>query len=561
MAEFEERADQLSLEIIEKTLVDGAIFKRARQKLLGPGAKLLVGPRGTGKTHVMRYTYFDAMRTANAPLALYANFSRYLNLEPLLKKSPDALQRFHSWVVAKLLLSAFEFLHDKSEDTIELSQHNPLYDEDKLRELVSLLERGSGSDQYAEFGKDLTVGHVLDVVGLLCKRFSRKRAIILLDDAALSLADQYLIAFFDVYRLLKTEFVAPKASVYPGSTQYGPTFHASHETEEVPLWLCVEDADYAQIMGDIACRRLTVDEINGINPDTLDLFKYVAFGIPRAYLRLLREYLDTQAGTSQQKINKIIERQSELIGAEYDSLGIKLKQFSSLVSTGRKFFDKAVTDIANSQSIEPTSRNIILGLKQDNDRNPLAERMIKFLIEVGLLYPLQSVSHGINRKYDRFIPHFAFLYQQGIFRAGRGSSLKDVPLYMQRPAAKHPIRRDLSTLLTPDEMTSLKLDLPPCQHCGTARINDSQRFCHNCGSELVASSLFEECMKLPLDKVPGISEVLVNRIHVDTKIRTIGHVYASQNASGELQQANYIGPVRADGIIGKVAVTVNEFLS
>jgi len=276
---------------------------------------------------------------------------------------------------------------------------------------------------------------------------------------------------------------------------------------------------------------------------------------------LLREYLDTQAGSSQQKINKIIERQAELIGAEYDSLGIKLKQFSSLVATGRKFFDKAITDIANSQSIEPTSRNIILGLKQDSDRNPLAERMMKFLIEVGLLYPIQAVSHGVNRKYDRYIPHFAFLYQQGIFRSGRGSSSKDVSLYMQRTVAKQPIRRGLSTLLTADEMASLKLDLPPCQQCGTARINDSQRFCHNCGAELIASSLFEECMKLPLEDVPGISEAMVKRIHTDTKFRTIGHVYASQNASGELQQAYYIGPVKADRIIGRVAMTVNEFLS
>ena len=82
MAEFEERADQLSLEVIENTLVEGEIFKKARRKLLGTGAKLLVGPRGTGKTHIMCYTYFEAMKTANAPLALYANFSRYLVSAP-----------------------------------------------------------------------------------------------------------------------------------------------------------------------------------------------------------------------------------------------------------------------------------------------------------------------------------------------------------------------------------------------------------------------------------------------------------------------------------------------
>lgn len=561
MAEFEERADQLSLETIDATLADGEIFIKARQKLLGSGAKLLVGPRGTGKTHLMRYTYLHAMKTDSAPLALYANFSRYLNLEPLLKKSPDALKRFHSWVIAKLLLSAFEFLHHKDADTTVFSQYSRFYNEPKLRELVSLLERGSGSDQYEEFGQELTVEHALEAIECLCQQFSRKRAILLLDDAALSLAEQYLIAFFEIYRLLKTEFVAPKASVYPGSTQYGPTFHASHETEEVPLWLSVEDPEYSQIMGDIAARRLTTEEVDGINPDTLELFKYVAFGIPRAYLRLLREYVDVQAGTSQQKINKIVERQTELIGAEYDSLGIKLKQFSSLVVTGRRFFDKAVLEIAHAQSVEPNTRNITLGLKQNSHRNPLAERMLRFLVEVGMLYPLQAVSHGPNRKYDRFIPHLAFLQQQGVFRGGRGSSSKDVSLYMQRPTSKHPIRRDLSTLLTADELVRLKLDLPPCQNCMTARINDSQRFCHNCGSELVASSLFEECMKLPLEDIPGISEALIARIHNDTNIRTIGHVYASQNASRELQQANYVGPARASGIIGKVALTVNEFLS
>ncbi len=561
MAEFEERADQLPLAAIDATMADGAIFKSARKKLLGTGAKLLVGPRGTGKTHLMRHTYLHALHTETAPIAIYANFSRYLNLEPLLKKAPDALKRFHSWVVAKLLLSCFDLLRDAEQDTAIIQDTKTYLDEIKLRELVSLLERGSGTDLYESFGQNITVDNVIDTLDLLRKRFSRKRIILLLDDAALSLADQYLTAFFEIYRLLKTETIAPKASVYPGSTQYGPTFHASHETEEVPLWLSVEDADYSTIMGDIATLRLTVAELGGINPDTLELLKFAAFGVPRAYLRLLREYLDTQAGSSQQKINKIIERQIELIGAEYDSLGIKLKQFSSLVITGRKFFERAVAAVAGAKALEPGARNIILGLKQDNDRNPLAERMLRFLVEVGMLYPLQAVSHGANRKYDRFIPHLAFLHAQGVFREGKGSSSKDVPQYMQRPVAKQPLRRTLSTLLEPDELARLKLDLPPCQQCHTARINESQRFCHNCGAELVSSSLFDECMKLPIEDVPGISESLAARIHQDTKLRTVGHVYASQNASGDLQQASYVGPVRASGIIGRVTLTVNEFLS
>jgi hypothetical protein len=554
MTEFEERADQLSLDAIDSSLADGQIFKRARQKLLARGAKLLVGPRGTGKTHVMRYTYLQSLNTNSVPLALYASFNRYLNLEPLLKKSPDALQRFHSWVIGKLILSAFDFIHDMKADSAFMAMHDPIYDEVKLRELISLLERGSGTEQYEEFGQNLTIDHVIRVVELLCKKYSRKRAVLLLDDAALSLAEQYLVAFFEIFRLLKSEFIAPKASVYPGSTQYGPTFHASHEAEEVPLWLSVEDAEYLQIMGDIANRRLTSDEVQAINPDILELLKYISF-------RLLREYIDSRAGTSQQKINRIIERQNELMGAEYDSLGLKLKQFSSLVVVGRKLFDKAVSDISAAQRADQKFRNITLGVRQDGDRTPLADRMLKFLVEVGLLYPLHAVSHGVNRKYDRFIPHLAFLYQQGAFRERKSSWSRGVSLHMQRSTSKHPIRRDLSTLLTPDELSSLKLDLPACQNCGAKRINESQRFCHQCGAELFASSLFEECMKLPLENVPGISKALIARIHSDTRIRSIGHVYASQNASGDLQQAYYVGPVRAGDIINKVALVINEFLS
>ena len=37
--EFEERADQLTLETIDATLSDGQIFRSARKKLLATGAK------------------------------------------------------------------------------------------------------------------------------------------------------------------------------------------------------------------------------------------------------------------------------------------------------------------------------------------------------------------------------------------------------------------------------------------------------------------------------------------------------------------------------------------
>jgi len=566
VTEFEERADQLSLDDINSTLSDGQIFKAARRKLLAKGAKLLVGPRGTGKTHLMRFTYLKAMQDSSAPLVAYANFSRYLSLEPLLKRSPDALKRFHSWVIARLLVSAFDLIRDMSDThpTVtpeRLTQQIPLADEDRLRELVGLLERSDGVKEYEEYGRQLTVNHVTDTFNFLAKKYGRSRTVLLLDDAALSLADDYLVAFFEIYRLLKTEHIAPKASVYPGSTQYGPTFHASHEVEEVQLWLSVEDPEYLTIMEDIGNRRLAPLTAK-MSQDILDYFKYVAFGSPRAYLRMLRDFSSATTGSIQQRLNKTAERHVELVGAEYDSLAIKLKQFASVIRTGRQFIDSVVKHMVDAQDVLGIEKSVVLGLQQSADRTPLTERMLRFLVEVGLLYPMNSpVSHGRNRRYDRYIVHLGFLQVAGATRSGRGSSAKDLPSFMQRPSAKHPARGQLSSFLSGEEISHLVLDLPPCQRCKTARINESQLFCHNCGEQLVVSSLFEDCMKLLLENVPGISSAQVKRIVDDTKLRTVGDVYASQSPSADLQRASYIGPIRAGGIVEKVGVVVNEFLS
>ncbi|CAG2082213.1 hypothetical protein XCY_000076 [Xanthomonas arboricola pv. juglandis] len=566
MTEFEERADQLSIVDIESTLSDGKIFRDARRKLLSRGAKLLVGPRGTGKTHLMRYTYLQAMKDSAAPLPAYANFSRYLSLEPLLKKSPDALARFQSWVIARLILSAFDLIKDMSKAHPKttsdiITEYQSEFNEASINQFVALLERGSASDEYDSLSRLMTVKAVLDIFTILAKKYRRSRIILLLDDAALSLTNEYLIAFFEIYRLLKTEFISPKASVYPGSTQYGPTFHTSHEAEEVELWLSVEDPEYISIMGDIGSRRLH-SAVTSISEDTLNHFKYVAFGSPRAYLRMIRDFSENPSGSAQSRANRVTEKHVELLWLEYDSLAIKLRQFASVIRIGHDFLESAVLQIIGGQNPSGSDRTIVLGLQQDVDRTPLVDRMLRFLIEVGLLYPLNSpVSHGKNRRYDRYIVHLAFLHSGGAFRQGRGSSPRDLPAYMQRPASKHPVRAKLSSLLTESQRVHLVLDLPPCQRCGAVRINESQRFCHTCGEQLVVASLFDQCMKLPLSNVPGISTALISRLSNETKIRTVGDIYSSQSPGADLQKASYIGPKRADGIIGAVSLVVEEWLS
>jgi hypothetical protein len=91
-----------------------------------------------------------------------------------------------------------------------------------------------------------------------------------------------------------------------------------------------------------------------INSDILELLKYLSFGVPRTYLRLLRGLLELAGKESaQQQVNGIVEAQTELMRAEYDSLRIKLRQFASVVPGGVvTCFDKAVHDVATAQSAD-----------------------------------------------------------------------------------------------------------------------------------------------------------------------------------------------------------------
>lgn len=109
-SEFIERADELDIATLFDRTVDNEFYASIRKRLLAPGGKLLVGPRGTGKTHQMRYVYQECVRNTEHPAAVYCSFSRYVRLEPLLKKTPDALVLFNSWVTAKIVVASYDFL-------------------------------------------------------------------------------------------------------------------------------------------------------------------------------------------------------------------------------------------------------------------------------------------------------------------------------------------------------------------------------------------------------------------------------------------------------------------
>ncbi|WP_281517265.1 ATP-binding protein, partial [Vibrio parahaemolyticus] len=107
---IERRADYIKSEdLIDNTSIND-FFSDVIKSLTNRQTTLIVGPRGCGKTHMMRYTALACNSDEKKPLAIYVTFNRYYRLEPMLTSDIDAINTFHTWALTQIVLAAYEAL-------------------------------------------------------------------------------------------------------------------------------------------------------------------------------------------------------------------------------------------------------------------------------------------------------------------------------------------------------------------------------------------------------------------------------------------------------------------
>ncbi|MDM8568443.1 hypothetical protein QUF50_02800 [Thiotrichales bacterium HSG1] len=558
--EFEERADFIETDNLMNWTVQNDFFLAVQKKILQRGAKLIVGPRGTGKTHQLKFAYKTCLKSKAKPLAIYVSFTNYYHLEPLLSKKANAVKIFHTWVLCKILLGCYDLLEDLDSKDTYLYEDENILSRKNLKKFCADVEKGTDIiyELHDEIINKVTIDEVIGTIVKLTVKFDRKRTILLLDDAALRLTPEYLIEFFDIFGSLKTINIAPKASVYPGTTVYGPRFHVGHDAEKVSSWLEIDNENYSQFMEDlIELRSLNVEKVN---KDIVEIFKYAAFGIPRHFINLLRNYIQPQNETYHQRFNRVIEEQAESIKAEYLSFTKKLPQYQNIINTGWELHEQIVKIITDVNKNIATSNEKQLQFSILKEHSLTRDRMFQFLIEAGLLYELEEHKGSHNRRYERYIPHLLFLVKSRAFSISTGFNASEIIQFIKRRGKKHSIERELSKILNNDEI-KLNLNLPSCQYCDAERLTEQQKFCHNCGKELVRQSTFDSCMKIKINELPFLTKLQKRRINEYTKLRIIDDFLSSTNIASELRKIPQIGPKRAEQISSKMKKMIEEFLS
>ena len=156
------------------------------KKLMGGGAKLLIGPRGCGKSTLMKKAYYRLIEESpDKTLPVYVNFKLTLKLEPYYVNGANASYWFRSWLIAKILLSIFEAIEEHGK--LVIPESFPL--KDLIIKAINSLEASSANaDQIDE----LTLSFLTENIENLISRNDLQRCVILIDDAAHSFSRHHI---------------------------------------------------------------------------------------------------------------------------------------------------------------------------------------------------------------------------------------------------------------------------------------------------------------------------------------------------------------------------------
>ncbi|MGH3086762.1 MAG: hypothetical protein ACRDSJ_05525, partial [Rubrobacteraceae bacterium] len=96
------RAEDMDRQELERITILTAREQGILKKLKSPGQRLLIGPRGSGKSTYLRLAQYGLLDERVA-LPIYVNYAKSLSLEPDLRRDPSALAFFRQWVLALIL--------------------------------------------------------------------------------------------------------------------------------------------------------------------------------------------------------------------------------------------------------------------------------------------------------------------------------------------------------------------------------------------------------------------------------------------------------------------------
>ncbi len=516
------------------------------RRLSSGGAKLLIGPRGCGKTTLMLKAYHSMLgATPGTTLPIYVNFKLSLRLEPLYINTPNATFWFRKWLIGKIYEGAYKTL----EALLNGNEVSDLPSRSNVLRFLSDLENGVFQEASGDF---YTIQSLSSTLTNLSARVGRQRCVLLLDDAAHAFSPKQQEDFFDFFRQIKSRDIAPKAAIYPGITTHSANFHVGHDAEQIDAWIRPDTPQYLSFMRSLFEKRfgaLGHDIINQ-NGDSINFLAYSAFGVPRSFLNMVRSLQDKTSATTlnfdRRRLLDAAKMSREAAHNVYESLSSKLPAYRNFVENGDRIYATIVRLIKEyNKNRTETDQALEIGIKKPISSNLV--KVLSFFQYAGLLMRVGENSRGEKGFFDLYMIHFGDLITENAVIVRR---TKSVPGFLKAFAAQtHQVwpRVAEDRLVTSDKFRSLfTLTLPVCQKCGAPRLNEDARFCQNCGAQLKNVSLYEQLINQDISELP-ITKARSENIKANSSIKTIKDILIDSSRQ-ELRGVPYVGEIWAERI-------------
>ncbi|MCP8971339.1 ORC-CDC6 family AAA ATPase [Ectobacillus ponti] len=561
---FIEQAEYIDEKEFLKWSIEHPDEKKIIKKLSSGGAKLLVGPRGCGKTTIMLKTYYGSLSTLDSTelkdsFPIYVNFKSALRVEPMYKANVNANFWFNQW----LLYKVYQGLYKTAED---VENYDAVKYKGKLKELESTLTYSKAyvnkylsniEHRFSELSSEesiLSTSILEEEISKALNVFNKQHCVLLLDDAAHAFSPEQQKDFFEFFRNVKSKRISPKAAIYPGVTTYSANFHVGHDAEEINVWLSVETVGYVEFMYTLLSKRLPTDIYQSLikKKEIMEVIAYASFGLPRSFLNMVRELYKNDNGIVEYKLNKrdmmsaIKKNVKQTVGI-YQSLQYQLPTYSKFITKGEEIFRYLVNSLKEyNKGKDADKQTVVVGISKDAPVE--VKRVISFYQYAGLVKPVSEISKGVQEGiYELFSIHYGMLIENNAFIAKKSISMEELRVALKIRNTQYYKKVSATSLLNgQDPQVVFPLSLPPCQQCKTPRLNENAKFCHECGSMLKSSSIFEALIANDIDKLP-LTPNRVKNIKEQSSIRTIRDILMDIDNT-ELRKVKQIGEVWAEKI-------------
>lgn len=552
------RCEDLVYDQISELTVLGDFERKIVDTLKQPGAHLLQGSRGVGKSMLLRQAEveMDKEFDKDRKLAVYVNFKTSTLLEGVKAEERNA---FQVWVGAKILQALYEKLvlldlvgHENLDDPyfkifgIRSVQGIQTFLKEKIHLLQKLAIKVDKRKVLDELGTEFLdrvndTSFLLGIIKELMAQFKINKMVFLFDEAAHTFIPVQQEIFFEIFKLIHGGEIAVKAAVYPSVTSYGRNFEVGQDAI-----VLIMDRFETGSSGRGANRLLFRDMLEKRLPKAggirkkifskgsiLDQCIDLSTGNPRAFFHLLNRTINK--GYSDRAL---LLATQEFVDQEllpyHSNLTKRLPKFSHHVKVGLDLVRGYIIPeikIKNNRAKKSGYQSAYFTIQRD--MSPNLKLALDILCYSGVLINQGTVKIAERKTGLRYMVHLALIFTEKGFasktlsEAINALSLTD---YREFNNLDSEIQKYLD---------ALKDCTDRCPNC-FSDITPNAKFCSECGDKLPEKSIIGGLLDEPVEAL-SISDKLKQRIA--PQFPRIGDII--QSTREELMEIKWIKEVRS----------------